>query len=130
MNGRKRHLLLDTSGLPITAAAPLGELQNHAAAFLLLCVRQDPRLDHSAHDGEWACWVLHAPGTTSDIVQPSEDAGGTGFTVLSRRWIVERTYAGLPGVAAGPVTTSAFPPSRRHGPMGRHHPDDPPPRPA
>ena len=100
VNGRKRHLLTDTLGLLITVVAGPANLQDRdAAAVLLLRARRRGRTrlarvwaDHAYH-GDWTIWAQHALGITIDIVPRPDDAQGSGFTVLPRRWVIERTHA-------------------------------------
>ena len=100
VNGRKRHLLTDTLGLLITAVAGPANLQDRdAAAVLLLRARRRGRTRlarawaDNAYHGDWTIWAQHALGITIDIVHRPDDATTAGFTVLPRRWVIERTHA-------------------------------------
>ena len=102
IKGRKRHLLTDTLGLLITAAACPANLQDRdAAAVLLLRARRRGRTRlarawaDNAYHGDLTIWAQHALGITIDIVHRPEDATTTGFTVLPRRWVIERTVSHL-----------------------------------
>src|SRR5215211_2942327 len=115
VNGRKRHLLVDTLGLVIKVhmtAADVGDRDGAAALLRSLDRRRFPRLRHGWADGgyrgpflDWAAkhrgiafqvvqrrdggrqrrWL--PPGATPPIVAP--------FAVAPRRWVVERTFAWL-----------------------------------
>ncbi|RBQ11647.1 IS5 family transposase [Spongiactinospora rosea] len=97
--GRKRHLVVDTFGLlmmvMVTAA---GQPDRDAARELLARLRMlHPQLTliwgDSAYTGtlvEWARRFLHL---TLKIV--TKRPGQTGFKVLARRWIVERSLSWL-----------------------------------
>lgn len=56
-----------------------------------------PRLTHlwadGNYDGPLVAWVKHCWGLTLEIVVKPE--GQKGFSVLPRRWVVERTFAWL-----------------------------------
>ena len=119
VNGRKRHLLVDTLGLILAVlvhAADVGEREG--ARWLLEGVRAAKqagrgcfeRLQHvwvdAGYQGkEWVAWIEAALGWTVEIVRkPSrwvwcpadvEPPPMPAFTVLKRRWVVERTFAWL-----------------------------------
>lgn len=97
INGRKRHIATDTLGLLLTVVVTGAGLQDRDAALRLLTALR-ARLSTISlvwADGgyagrllPWAKRVLHL---TVTIVKRSDQA--TGFTVLPRRWVVERTFA-------------------------------------
>jgi putative transposase len=99
INGRKRHLVVDTLGLVVAAVVHAADLQDRDGAKLVLekLVGRFPRLKKILADGiynggiaEWAKevggWILEL------VVRP---AGQKKFEVLPWRWIVERTFAWL-----------------------------------
>jgi putative transposase len=97
VNGRKRHLLVDTLGLLIDVAVTPAHWQDRDAAVLLLlraraAGRRLARVwADSAYQGDWRDWARKSLGTAVEVVAPPEP--GTGFQVLPRRWVVERTFA-------------------------------------
>lgn len=115
INGRKRHVLVDTQGLIIRALVHPADLADRDGAKLLLAPLQDqlPRLQHiwadSAYAGKCAEWVQATLGWTLEIVKhwwtgvrwvwvgPGQEPPTIprGFQVLPRRWVVERTFAWL-----------------------------------
>ena len=115
INGRKRHVLVDTQGLIIRALVHPADLADREGAKLLLAPLQDqlPRLQHiwadSAYAGKCAEWVQSTLGWTLEIVKhwwtgvrwvwvgPGQEPPTIprGFQVLPRRWVVERTFAWL-----------------------------------
>ena len=115
MKGRKRHLLVDTTGLVVKALVHAGEVPDGIGGQRLLEAIVDlgqalPRLCHlwvdTAYHGRFTEWVEQTLGWTVDVVrrprrgcwvppggEPPE--GPRGFQVLPRRWVVERTFGWL-----------------------------------
>lgn len=103
VNGRKRHLLVDTLGLLIAVVAgPASGQDRDAAAVLLRRARRRGRhrlaltwADNSYH-GQYQEWSRRELGITVEIVDRAALAASRkreGFRVLPRRWVVERTNA-------------------------------------
>lgn len=99
VGGRKRHLVVDCLGLVLAVAVTAANVQDRDAAVPLL--ERLRRLYFSVRlvwaDGgyagrlvDWAAENLHL---TLEIVKRSDDT--TGFVVLPRRWVVERTLSWL-----------------------------------
>jgi putative transposase len=100
VNGRKRHLLVDTLGLLVCVIAGPASLQDRDAAPLLLrAARRRGRRQlalvwaDSAYQGAWAAWSERELGIAVHVVRQDPDARRKGFQVLPRRWVVERTHA-------------------------------------
>jgi transposase len=100
VNGRKRHLLTDTLGLPVAVVVHPADIQDRDGAPLVLASARFlyPWLRHIFADGGYAgaklATALDKIGRwTVQIVKRSDTA--TGFVVLPRRWVVERTFAWL-----------------------------------
>lgn len=98
VNGRKRHLLVDVLGLLIAVAVtPANTQDRDAAARLVRAARARGRhrlrliWADNAYHGQWIAWALRAFGIAVEIVRRCDDA--TGFKILPRRWVVERTNA-------------------------------------
>ena len=98
VNGRKRHLLVDTLGLLIAVAASAASVPDRDGAVMLLLAAgargTRPRhiwADHAYSGAAWIAWALDQLGTVIDIVE--QPKGQKGFQVLPRRWVVERTNA-------------------------------------
>nr|WP_308040831.1 IS5 family transposase [Streptomyces sp. PSKA30] len=95
INGRKRHLAVDTKGFPVMIMVTPADMQDRDAARELLWRL---RLTHpqitqvwadSAYAGRLVTWAedfLHI--TLKTVSRPK---GAKGFVVLPRRWRVERT---------------------------------------
>jgi transposase len=100
IKGRKRHILTDTSGHLVGLQVHAADIQDRDGAVdLLRSIRTlYPWLRHIFADGAYAgdklkeamsdigCW-------TFEIIKRSDTA--SGFEVLPRRWVVERTFAWL-----------------------------------
>jgi putative transposase len=100
VNGRKRHLLTDTLGLLITVTVTAANVPDRSGAAVLLH-RARRRGRHRlalawgdrGYEGEgWTAWARRELGITIEVVHRDPDAGST-FTVLPRRWVIERTNA-------------------------------------
>ncbi len=99
VNGRKRHLMVDTEGLPIEVKVTAANVSDQAGAKLLLSGKKDelPRLKLLWVDGGYdgaplAQWALEEGGWILEVVHKLAEKG---FHVLPRRWVVERTFAWL-----------------------------------
>ena len=99
MTGRKRHLVVDTLGLLLAVVVHAANVQDRDGARLVLerLAGRFPRLWLVWADGGYAgallVWALAAAGLVIEIV--AKPAGIATFTVLPKRWIVERTFAWL-----------------------------------
>ena len=100
INGRKRHIVTDTTGLLVALKVHSAGIQDRDGAPEVLAgvAARYPRLRHIFADGGYAGPklrdALKAIGRwTVQIVKRSDSA--TGFEVLPRRWVVERTLAWL-----------------------------------
>jgi len=93
---RKRHLLVDTLGLIWGLVVHAADVQDRDGARLLLKGAQGrfSRLKLIWADGGYAGQLIgrvqQMCGWVLEIVKRSDDA--TGFAVLPKRWIVERTF--------------------------------------
>ncbi len=99
INGRKRHILVDTMGLLLMVVVHAASIQDRDGAKLVFDKIQYffPKLYLIWADGGYAGklvnWARHFIGCLIEIVKP--DANTSGFKVLPRRWVVERTFAWL-----------------------------------
>jgi transposase len=101
--GRKRHLLVDTVGLLLICVVHSASIQDRAGAKLVLhsIDEEYPTIGLIWADGGYANvvdasligWAEHELGVRLEIVKRSDDV--TGFHVLPRRWVVERTFGWL-----------------------------------
>ena len=112
MSGRKRHILVDTTGLLLKVHVHPADVQDRDGAQLLLALLGTafPRLAHlwadAGYQGACAAWITATLGWAVEIVRKprrwvrvSDNQEPpplpTGFQVLPRRWVVERTFAWL-----------------------------------
>lgn len=111
VGGRKRHILVDTLGLVLKAKVHAADILDRDGARLLLesAKSQFHRLRHLWADmgyrGAIIGWIEEHLGWTVEVVKrPSkwgyypvdvEPPPLPRFTVLPRRWVVERTFAWL-----------------------------------
>lgn len=100
IKGRKRHIITDTLGFLVGAIVHRADIQDRDGAPLLLASIRDafPWLRHVFADGAYTGGKLQQAlerlGTwTLEIVKRSDTV--RGFSVLPRRWVVERTLAWL-----------------------------------
>jgi putative transposase len=97
VNGRKRHLAVDTLGLLLAVVVHPADFQDRDGLWLLLArmahrfVRLVRLIADGAYAGRMEQIVPRVCGWTLQIVKRSE--GARGFVVLPKRWIVERTLA-------------------------------------
>lgn len=96
-NGRKRHIVVDTTGLLLVVLVTAAGVQDRDAARLLLSALRTcfPSIRRVWCDGGYAgqlvAWADAVLGLTVDIV--CKLAGQIGFVVLPRRWVAERTFS-------------------------------------
>ena len=100
VNGRKRHVLVDTLGLVLLVLVLPANIQDRDAARQLLenffRSRSPRHLKHLWADGGYAGalvgWAMKLWRCTVEIVKRTN---APGFRVLPRRWVVERTFGWL-----------------------------------
>ena len=102
VNGRKRHIIVDTLGLLLLVLVTTGDVQDKPGAKLLLTqLKQQlslPRLQLIWADGGYGGqpiinWVKETFNWIWQVVKRNENV--KGFEVLPRRWVVERTFGWL-----------------------------------
>jgi len=109
VNGRKRHILVDTLGLLLTVVVHPASIQDRDGAKLVLskAAAKLQRLQlvwaDKGYEGALVAWVREHLGWVLEVVQHPWSRGAgqeamerpPGFHVLRKRWIVERTFAWL-----------------------------------
>lgn len=101
VTGRKRHTLVDTLGLLLKVIVTAGNVQDRdGAKFLLQDIGAEAVIKRlkliwadGSYRGELIAWVEDIFGWTLEIVEKPKDQ--TGFQILPKPWIVERTFAWL-----------------------------------
>ena len=97
INGRKRHIVVDTCGLLLVVLVTGAHIQDRDAARLLLSALRTclPTVRllwaDGGYSGQLVTWAATTLGLTVDIVRKL--AGQIGFQVLPRRWVAERTFS-------------------------------------
>jgi len=97
VNGRKRHVLVDTLGLLMAVTVTAASVQDPEGARLLLarlggaCKKLRLIWADGGYRGRLLDWVAeHFSFRVRPVLRPKEQKG---FAVLPRRWVVERTFA-------------------------------------
>lgn len=94
--GRKRHAIVDTMGLLLALTITSASIQDRVAAVDVTrrALREHRGLRRiwadGGYTGRFVTWTQNAFSVTVEIVNKLE--GQSGFTVLPRRWVVERTF--------------------------------------
>jgi transposase len=97
INGRKRHIVVDTCGLLLVVLVTGANIQDRDAARLLLSALRTcfPTVRllwaDGGYSGQLVAWAAAILNLTVDIVRKL--AGQVGFQVLPRRWVAERTFS-------------------------------------
>ena len=99
VKGRKRHIVVDTLGLLIAIVVHAADIQDRDGAKLVL-KKAYGRFSglriiwaDSAYGGKLIDWVKITFGSILEIV--TKPTNTKGFTVIRKRWIVERTLGWL-----------------------------------
>ncbi|MFD4342629.1 IS5 family transposase [Streptomyces anulatus] len=97
INGRKRHMVVDAKGLPLMAMVTPADLHDSAAAkevlFRLRLTHPEITLvwADSAYAGKLVTWAKkHLNLTIKTVSRPKNTSG---WILLPRRWVVERSLA-------------------------------------
>jgi transposase len=99
INGRRRHLICDTLGLLLMINVTAGDVTDRQAATDMLPAlhRRFPTITKLWADGGYTgtliTWALAALHLVVTVIKRSDDV--SGFVVLPRRWVVERTFGWL-----------------------------------
>ncbi|MDI1463378.1 IS5 family transposase [Catellatospora sp. KI3] len=97
VNGRKRHIAVDTTGLLLVVLVTAAGVQDRDGGRVLLwalrtCFQRVTMIWADAgYQGHLVDWAAKCLGITVAIVRKL--AGQVGFQVLHRRWVVERTLS-------------------------------------
>ncbi|MGI4734256.1 MAG: IS5 family transposase [Janthinobacterium lividum] len=97
--GRKRHIAVDTQGLPLAVLVQAASVQDPvgAAPVLVEAKANAPQLQllwaDARYQGPLVATAAAALGLRVEVV--SKPPGTKGFVVLPRRWVVERSFGWL-----------------------------------
>lgn len=99
INGRKRHILVDTLGLLLVVVVTIASIQDRDGARLLLsqlpggCKKLRKVWVDGGYSGRLVEWVAqHFKFRLAVVLRPKETKK---FILLPRRWVVERTFGWL-----------------------------------
>jgi putative transposase len=101
VDGRKRHLWVDSMGLALAVFVTAADVHDSRAACTLFHLRlwdELPRLEVVYTDQQYTAWYLDAEvfdWAPFRRVVVSRPEGAEGFVKLRQRWVVERTFAWL-----------------------------------
>jgi transposase len=96
VNGRKRHIAVDTGGLILAVVVTVAGIQDRDAAHRLLTALHSRFSTvtwiwaDGGHAGRLVIWARKVLSLTVEVVKRTDDLAG--FQVLPRRWVVERTF--------------------------------------
>jgi transposase len=98
--GRKRHIVTDTDGNLLGLVTHPADIQGRDGApyAIKMALESHPSITHIFADGGYAGDKLRDAMTAiqgPDIEIVRRPSGVTGFVVIARRWVVERTFAWL-----------------------------------
>jgi transposase len=134
VNGRKRHIAVDTGGLLLAVLVTVAGIQDRDAGLRLLALLR-ARFSgvtlvwaDAGYAGRLVRWADKVLAITVQIVKRTDDL--SGFQVLPRRWVVERTLCldrQTPPLRARLRDSARAP--RSHGPPRHDHDHVPTPRP-
>ena len=97
VNGRKRHLAVDTGGLLLAVVVTAAGIQDRDGALRLLTALRAKFATialvwaDGGYAGRLLTWAQKVLALTVTIVKRTDDL--SGFQVIPRRWVVERTLA-------------------------------------
>src|SRR5436305_14002029 len=97
VNGRKRHIAVDTGGLLLAVVVTIAGIQDRDGACRLLAALRAKLSTISliwadgGYAGRLVTWAQTVLTFTVTIVKRTDDL--TGFRVIPRRWVVQRTLA-------------------------------------
>ena len=96
INGRKRHIAVDTGGLLLAVVVTMAGIQDRDGAYRLLAALRTHFTTVSlvwadgGYAGRLLIWAKKVLLLTIEIAKRTDDLAC--FTVLPRRWVVERTF--------------------------------------
>jgi transposase len=107
VNGRKRHIAVDTGGLLLAVVVTIAGIQDRDAAYRLLTQLRGRFSTVSlvwadgGYAGRLVIWARKVLALTVEVVKRTDDV--KGFAVLPRRWVVERTLCAARRLVVSPA---------------------------
>src|SRR4051794_19602948 len=107
VNGRKRHIAVDTGGLLLAVVVTIAGIQDRDAAHQLLTQLRGRFSTvglvwaDGGYAGRLVIWARKVLALTVEVVKRTDDV--KGFAVLPRRWVVERTLCAARRSVVSPV---------------------------
>lgn len=103
ITGRKRHIAVDTLGLLLAVTVTVASVDDAAAApavFQQLKPAHHPRLrvvwgDSKYHNHQLQAWLKRQKSIQWKLEVVRRPSGASGFVLLPKRWVVERTFSWL-----------------------------------
>ena len=100
--GRKRHLLVDTLGLPVAVVVTAANTDDRQGLMVLLSSYFSQGVKRlrkvwvdGGHRGGWLREWVAVLKKTHKVILEEVERDGDGFQVVKWRWVVERTFAWL-----------------------------------
>ena len=96
VNGRKRHIAVDTTGLLLAVVVTMASIQDRDGGVRLLTLLRERFSTvtlvwvDGGYAGRLVIWAKKVLALTVEVVKRTDDLAG--FKVLPRRWVVERTF--------------------------------------
>ena len=121
INGRKRHIAVDTIGLLLTVLVTAAGVQDRDGARPLLWNLRRPSRDQARLGRQRLRRQAGHLGDDRPQAHRSRSSSAPSqhtFNVLPRRWVVERTLAWITRPAAPSATTNACPSTTRRSSTG------------
>jgi transposase len=115
VNGRKRHIAVDTTGLVLTVVITAASVQDRDGARPLLwnlhraCRHVRLVWADAAYTGKLTAWAAALKITVQVVARRQQHV----FEVLPRRWVVERTFAWISKHRRTVRTTRPCPPATK-----------------
>ena len=96
VNGRKRHIAVDTGGLLLAVVVTMAGIQDRDGGHRLLALLRERfstitlAWADGGYTGRLVTWAHNVLALSVQVIKRTDDLAG--FTVLPRRWVVERTF--------------------------------------
>ena len=130
IKGRKRHVAVDSNGWLLAVLVTAASVQDRDGGHRLVALLRERFSTitlvwaDGGYAGRLVAWAAAVLALTVTVVKRSDKL--SGFVVLPRRWVVERSFRlAQPPPAPGPRLRAAARAPRGHAALGHHHDHDP-----